>query len=77
MDLAQHRIENTIRQGVVFSNPIHIIDDGMHVWSELWQRHDKMPAPIPDGVVWDSLAVPSCDDIRGLLCHKSRGEAIV
>ena len=43
--------------------------------TELWQRHDKMSTPVPDGVVWDSLAVPSCDDIRGPLCHKSMRKA--
>ena len=41
-----------------FSDPTHIIDDEMDVWSELWQRHDKISAPVPDGAVWDSLAVP-------------------
>ena len=59
---AAHRwtwVENTIRQGVVFFDPIDIIDDEMHVWNELWQRHDKIPAPVPDGVIWDSLAAPS------------------
>ena len=69
VDVAQHCIENTVRQGETFSNPMHIIDDEMDVWNELWQRHGKISAPVPDGVVWDSLAVPSCDDIGGLLGH--------
>ena len=35
----QHYIENTVRQGeTFFSDPIHIIDDEMEVWNELWQR---------------------------------------
>ena len=65
LDLAQHCTGNTVRQGETLSDPMHIID----------QRHDKISAPIPDGVVRDSLAVPSCDDICGLLCHKSMRKA--
>ena len=75
VDRTQHCIENTVRQGETSTDPIHIIDDEMDIWNELWQRHDKMSTPIPDGVVCDSLAVPSCDDIRGLLCHKSMRKA--
>ena len=77
MERTQHCIENTVRQGETFSDPIHIIDDEMDVWNELWQRHDKMSTPVPDVVVWDSLAVPSCDGFRGLLCHKSMSKATV
>ena len=75
VDRTQHCIENTVRQGEALSDPIHIIDDEMEVWNELWQRHDQISTPVPDGVVWDSLAVPSCHDIRGLLCHKSMRKA--
>ena len=71
----QHCIENTVRHGETCSDPIHIIDVEMDVWNELWQRHDKISTPVLDGVVWDSLAVPSCGDIRGLLCHKSMRKA--
>ena len=42
VDLAQHCIENMVRQGETFSDPVHIIDDEMDVWNELWQRHDKI-----------------------------------
>ena len=76
MDPTQHYIENTVRPGEPFSDPIHVIDDKVDVWNELWQRHNKISTPVPDGVVWDSLAVPSCDDIRGLLCHKSMRKAM-
>ena len=75
VDQTQHCIENTDRQGETLSDPTHIIDDEMDVWNELWQRHDEISTPVPDGVVWDSLAVPSCDEIRGLLCHKSMRKA--
>ena len=66
-DPALHRKHGSTRRA--FSDPIHVIDDKVDVWNELWQRHNKISTPVPDGVVWDSLAVLSCDDIRGLLCH--------
>ena len=75
VDLAQHRIEATLRQGVAYPDPMHIVDDETIAWNELWQRHDQMPAPVPARVVWDSLAAPTCDEIRSLLCHKSMRKA--
>ena len=54
---------------------LHIVDDEKGVWSELLQRHDQKHSPDVDGVIWDSLAAPSCDDIRAMLCHKSMRKA--
>ena len=43
VDLAQHGIKASLRQGVEVPDPWHIVDDEMGVWSELWQRHDQKP----------------------------------